>query len=471
MKLTTLEIKILNSQYETIYLPSFIIKKLQIPINKKIPIYFGLNSKRMVLIKEYKTNKNVIIITTALKSSLLLPFKKSIMIKKEKHGLRIGPIIGVFTTDLTGKKFSNTSTLGTHPQSHFFKNLLSLEQNYPIFYFVFTPENIDWTKNTITGYFLKKNSNGVNTWQKIIVPFPDVVYNRIPNRTTEKLRKVNLFKERYRQLGGQLFNSQFFDKWEMYKILKTSPKCIDYLPETYLNPRYETFYNMVKKYSITYLKPANGSLGLGIYKIINSGTSYILKYHLNSRNTSLTFNKVSSIYKYIFSNKNPRNYLVQQGIDLTDYNKAPVDFRVHLNKDRNNDWKVVAIGAKAAGKESVTTHLRTGGKLLDSNSFLKYKFNNEANRVMKKLNSISIQIAQTVEEKTNKPLGELGLDIGIDKQQFVWLFEVNSKPGRSIFNHPKLKSAGKESSKELINYAIYLAKFTDSNSINKEGYY
>ena len=56
-------------------------------------------------------------------------------------------------------------------------------------------------------------------------------------------------------------------------------------------------------------------------------------------------------------------YLVQQGIRLIRYKGRPVDFRVHMNKDRNGKWKVVGIGAKAAGSGSITTHVRTGGSL------------------------------------------------------------------------------------------------------------
>lgn len=465
MKLTTVKVKIYQGQKNIIYLPAFIIKNLQIPINKEILICFGLTSKKKALVKAINKSTNEIYMTTSLKKNLMLPFCKNILIKKEDNSLIIGPAIGILTTDLSKTKFSNNSL---NTRGFFFKNLLEPEQYYPVFYFVFTPDNINWTKKTINAFFYENNKNGKKTWHKYVVPFPDVVYNRIPNRSSENFESVKRFKERYVQMGGKLFNYRFFNKWEMSKMLSSSDTCTKYLPETYINPRYDVFNTMIKKHKIIYLKPANGSLGLGIYKIINKGNSYILKYRLKSKNISLTFNKTSSIYHYVFSNKSSKNYLIQQGINLIEYNNSPVDFRIHLNKDINNQWKVVAIGAKAAGKNSVTTHLRTGGKLLDSTDFLKYKYNKDAEEIIKRINSISIKIAETTEEKIKKPLGELGLDIGIDKKKRIWLFEVNSKPGRSIFKYPKLKKSAKESSKQLANYAMYLAGFSEKSIKSKE---
>ncbi|MEK1830725.1 YheC/YheD family protein [Priestia megaterium] len=39
-----------------------------------------------------------------------------------------------------------------------------------------------------------------------------------------------------------------------------------------------------------------------------------------------------------------------------------------------------------------------------------------------------------LEQELNGLIGELGFDFGVDYQGNVWLFEANSKPGRSIFH-------------------------------------
>ncbi len=468
MNYITVDVKILKSQQERIYIPSSLLQKLKLNNNQKIPINFGLTKSKEVFIKSYKSIKNEIIITTALKRSLLFPFKKKVLLKKERNGIRIGPLVGIFTTDITGNKFSNPATSASHPHSIFFKSLIKPEHYFPSFYFVFTPNNVNWKTKTIKGFFHVNKNDNIKTWQTIEVPFPDVVYNRIPNRTVEKKDTIVNFKQNYLNLGGQIFNYDFFNKWDIYQILNSNINCYKYIPETYLNPSLDKFIKMVNKYPVIYLKPTNGSLGLGIFKIEKLNNYYILKHRLGSNNVSRNFKNIASIYKYIFSKKRARNYLLQQGIDLIKYQNNPVDFRVQLHKDQIDEWQVTAIGAKVAGRNSVTTHLRTGGKLLDALKFLDHKFNNQSNAVVNNIKFSAINIAQAIEISKNNPIGELGLDIGIDNNQNIWLFEVNSKPGRSIFKHPSLKTSYTKSNLLLLQYATHLAGFSENKQHLKD---
>ncbi|OEG00062.1 hypothetical protein BHF71_06345 [Vulcanibacillus modesticaldus] len=458
MNSITVKLKIQKSRSNKIYLPNHILQKLNLKHNQSIPIYFGLTSSKVATIRGFNSHSNIIVITSSLMEKLLLPYKKDIMIKKEQDGLRIGPIIGIYTTDYTGKKFSNDPS-NKHPFGFFFKNLLSSETKYPVYYFVFTPEEIDWGKKTIHGYFYRKNY-----WQKITVPFPDVVYNRIPNRSVEKKPSISNFKQTYLNFGGKMFNPGFFNKWDMYQILVQEPDTVKYIPETYMKPSFSIFKDMLKRHSIVYLKPANGSLGLGIYKVNRKSNSYLIQYRVGSKNFAVSFKKITSAYKYIFQHKKPQYYLIQQGINLIKYHQNPVDFRIQLHKDSLNQWQVIAIGAKVAGKGSVTTHLRTGGKMIDSLNYLEKVYGNNTYKILREINNMAILIARTVEEKLGSPVGELGLDVGIDTNNRIWLFEVNSKPGRSIFKHPSLKDARNKSSNKLLEYAMYLSRFTTKHS-------
>ncbi len=447
-------LKIIKKSDEMIILSQILAKKLQIENNQLIKIAFGINNEHMVRLKTIKSDTNDIYITTTLRHKLLIPYSKKLMIKKDTDGLSIGPIIGILTTDYLGKKFLNTNANQSNPFSLFFKSLLSPEPIYPAYYFVFTPENVDWLNMTINGYFYMNH-----TWKKMKMPLPHVIYNRIPNRTIERKEYIENFKTAYINYGGKIFNSNFFNKWYIYHLLVGDEKTKKFIPETYLNPSTNKLDEMVNKHPIVYLKPANGSLGLGIYKILKRKNGYIVQHRRGNYNRSQVFYHTASIYKYIFSKKNRRNYMVQQGINLIKYQENPVDFRLHLHKNQLNKWEVTAIGAKVAGKDSVTTHLRTGGKLLDANQFLQHVFNSQKSAILEHVTHSSILIAKSLESKIASPIGELGLDIGIDQNQRIWLFEVNSKPGRSIFKHPSLKEARMESNKRLIEYGIFLSDF------------
>ncbi len=456
MTYITVNLKVIKKNQESIYIPKFLLQKLELKEKEVLPLYFGLHHYKMVKVYSLPSNKKIIYITSKLKEQLLLPYSKNIILQKMDNGLRLGPLIGILTTDLTGNKFSNPVTREKHPFSLFFKGLLAPEPFYPAYYFVFTPNHVNWQSKTIKGYFYKANTKQ-KSWELISIPFPDVVYNRIPNRTIENKESIAYFKQEYLVQGGKLFNSNFFNKWDMHKILEENEQIKQFIPDTYINPSLTIFEEMLEKHPIVYLKPSNGSLGLGVYRIERRSNDYLVHYRHGNQNKTLTFKKIKSIYQYIFTRKKTLRYLLQQGIDLIDYQQNPVDFRVHLNKNIANEWQVVALGAKVAGKGSVTTHLRTGGKLIDAQQFLEAKYNKQAISMQNAIYTASIQIAKTVENYLGQPLGELGLDIGIDKNNQIWLFEVNSKPGRSIFKHPSLKAASMESSKRLLEYSIYLA--------------
>jgi hypothetical protein len=57
-------------------------------------------------------------------------------------------------------------------------------------------------------------------------------------------------------------------------------------------------------------------------------------------------------------------------------------------------------------------------------------------------------------------IAEIGFDLGIDKHGDVWLFEANSKPGRSIFSHPELKEFDKLTCKLSLAFAVFLTEQT-----------
>ena len=67
-------------------------------------------------------------------------------------------------------------------------------------------------------------------------------------------------------------------------------------------------------------------------------------------------------------------------------------------------------------------------------------------------------MSHILENEITGTIGEIGYDVGIDKNGQLWLFEANSKPGRSIFKHPKLKDYDQLSRSLPISFALYLTK-------------
>ncbi|MDO7486367.1 hypothetical protein Q5O89_12050 [Peribacillus frigoritolerans] len=75
-------------------------------------------------------------------------------------------------------------------------------------------------------------------------------------------------------------------------------------------------------------------------------------------------------------------------------------------------------------------------------------------------------LSDSIEKNLDGIIAEIGFDFGLDKKGQVWMFEANSKPGRSIFSHPKLKDFELLTRKLSLDYAIYLTEQTITKSIS-----
>ena len=129
-------------------------------------------------------------------------------------------------------------------------------------------------------------------------------------------------------------------------------------------------------------------------------------------------------------------YVVQQGIRLVEIESCPIDFRFHMHKNGQNEWVTAGIGAKKAGRGSVTTHIKNGGSLMTPGNALSRAFGSQSTEVLEKARKVAVKMSEAIERNYPHRLGELGLDLGIDKDGDIWMFEANAKPGRSIFKHP-----------------------------------
>lgn len=118
---------------------------------------------------------------------------------------------------------------------------------------------------------------------------------------------------------------------------------------------------------------------------------------------------------------------------------------------------------KIAGAGSVTTHIKSGGVIKTIAEL--YGDDDEAKEVERKLSEAALILSESIEEHLDGIIAEIGFDFGLDKKGQVWMFEANSKPGRSIFSHPKLKEFELLTRKLSLDYAIYLTEQTITNAV------
>jgi hypothetical protein len=430
-----------EAEENTIYLPP------DISLSGQTTAAFGSMFTACRFVSSPLLDKHIVI-TSDVAKRLHIPFSADIHLFFTEDTIHLGPLIGIFTAG-----FTKSPLRPVGKRSFFFAKLLSQEKKVGGFAFVFGAHHIHWEKGTITGYFYTENG-----WIQHEVPFPTVIYNRLPNRRIENDETFQAIKETLKkEYGIPWFNENFFNKWEIYRLLEKHPSSRPYLPNTSFYPTIETAEQFLKRYGEAYLKPANGSLGLGIYHLSKKNTKYECRFRdEHGTNRSQTFPTLSSLWKNVFSQKKLDSYIIQQGIRLMEVNGRKFDFRVHTNKNEEGVWQVSAIAAKIAEKRSVTTHINNGGIVKTIEEI--FPDRSTRNHIIKQLHDTSLTLSRCLEEQLQMNIGEIGFDLGIDQQYRIWMFEANSKPGRCIFKHPKLKRYDELTAMLSLAYAVYLSK-------------
>jgi hypothetical protein len=430
-----------------IALPQSIREKLQLEIGQWVPFSWG----------KYKGNACVDERATGTVELHLGPevhrWEEPVGMKWEEGLLKIGPLIGILTTGL--RQEEDPRIRGRNLLREYVRAARDLHATA----FIFTPQEINWATERIRGLTLAGKGKR-EKWVVKEFPFPDVIYNRIPHRSAEMWTSVQVAKQELKE-GYEIpiFNPDFFGKDEIYRLLLQSPLTRGFIPET--RPlSLPALQNMCRRYPLLYAKPINGSLGMGILQIHRGERYYEVRYQRKGRPCMYRFAQPETLFTWIRRLAGRRAYVIQQGIHLRQIDGRMTDFRLHLHKNGSGMWEVIGLGAKVAGEGAVTTHVHNGGEVMDADQVLLKWYGEQAEAMKARLCQNAALIAQTLESHVDGTIGELGLDMGLDQQDRIWMFEANAKPGRAIFRHPSLRDAGILSARKIIEYCTLLAGFS-----------
>ncbi|RKP54195.1 YheC/YheD family protein [Cohnella endophytica] len=453
MSLTICNVHFTQQPERIVWFSSPLAKLLKLGGRKSVNVKLGKDIVPAA-VRTIKRTGHHVYLSAGLRRSVRVPKPGYVYLTNdEDEDIQLGPLIGVLT-DHNGKR-SSSAPFGE--RTGFVKQLLQLGQK-KAYFFAFTPRDINWQQETIHGWFV----DGGGGWTRRVVPLPDVVYNRLPSRRAETGTVMTTLRERFIRKRIPFFNWSFFNKSDVYSMLDKDTEALKHLPESINNPSPEKIKELLEKHQFLYYKPTAGSLGIGIYRLtFHPRKGYFVRYRRNGGNVLLRFSNFNSLMKMLRARHggNLSSYVVQQGIRLVEIESCPIDFRFHMHKDGNNDWVVAGIGAKKAGRGSVTTHIKNGGSLMTPEQALSRTFGAKSDEVLKEAKEVAIRLSEAIERNYSHTLGELGLDIGIDRDAAVWMFEANAKPGRSIFKHPALKEQGKASLEYILDHCLYLSKF------------
>ncbi|MGO4886196.1 YheC/YheD family protein [Anaerobacillus sp. MEB173] len=286
---------------------------------------------------------------------------------------------------------------------------------------VFSLKGINREKQIIHGYVYC-------TYQKVWKPSTFKVPDAIINRISLTDEWETFFKK---MIGCKMINNFTFSKWEMYKWLSGNAKLGKYLPVTRLICDPKDIIDFLEQHEGGYIKPNRGSYGRGIIKVWKHENYYKVDSRENKeQKVSLNMN-LEELKTYFVKLCKKRNYIIQQVIDLY-IAYRPIDFRLILVKDGSGEWKDAGLIARKGKKNEIVSNtglVKSGNTALQNLLLMR---RHEAIECRKKMTEISLEAVKEMEKYggVNGNLGNLGIDLGIDKNRNLWIIEINHRNPR-----------------------------------------
>lgn len=370
--------------------------------------------------------------------------------KAERNAIRFGPFVAVYCNynGNSKKPFASITDL--------LKDMAFISKEMRIPFYVISMGGLrEMTKTAVCWVY----DEAEDKWLRDEYPWPDFCIRKtisIPQkwRWTAKAESQWIKREcalLYRPLGS---------KFNVYQLLSKDPAILPHLPKTGKLHSLENVLTMLEQFPVLYIKPSRGTQGKSVYRFSRQILPGVVRieFRQGEFTRAATVNladKAAWFRKHFLSRQ---EFLVQQGICLlADRQGRPADFRWLLQKDGSGIWKITARVARLGQKGSVTTNVSTGADVLDAADFLAQAgFSpHKIASMIRATDNLAFLIVRRLEQHVG-PMGELGIDFGLDREGCIWLIEVNPNPGRKMLKllDPKVRALSLQRPLEYARYTV-----------------
>ena len=298
---------------------------------------------------------------------------------------------------------------------------------------VFDPADVDLKRNRIRGCVLKTRSADGHSvlLEQRDLPLPMVVYDQILSRKYENRVDLGAALEHLRN-HCIVFNGGYFDKWQVHEWLSTEPSLRAHLPKTALLRNARTLGDFLDRHEVVFVKPIHGSLGVGIIRARRApdGWQATLKPKSGPL-TDFAAKSAAGLYDQFRWRVAKRRCIVQEGLNLIQWNGRPVDVRAIVQKDKSGAWRRTKLYARVAARGEFVSNLATGGEALPLSIIGEAGRRLNMAAVKREITRLTAEIPAVMERESERLLGELGVDLGVDAAGRVFVIEVNSKPWKT----------------------------------------
>lgn len=304
-------------------------------------------------------------------------------------------------------------------------------EDIPFFYFSF--EAVDFEERKVLGWVYDDRQ-----WKQKQMDFPSVIINSCNPKNKKQSEILKSLKKE------AIFTSHpVGNKLKVYQKLKKGRKFADFLIPTSLLTGPQEVIEFLNQSSPAVMKPIKGNKGKKIFFLEKFEDTYKIIDGLKV----CKFSKMELI-DFINHHIKDQGFLYQPYIHCKTQAGLSYDFRLHIQKNGAGNWEITLIYPRISSGSKLVSNISSGGYRGELDSFLIEEFAGDAGTIKAALESFALEFPKHFETLYNHPFDELGLDVGMDENQRLWLFEVNWRPG--------CKNREFEVAKRLIPYCQYL---------------
>lgn len=305
----------------------------------------------------------------------------------------------------------------------------------------FSPGAVDFTNKKINGYMYKQGE-----WIAASSNFPDVICNitaltkKKQHEIADKLRKEIPFTSN--SIGSKITVYENIMKYnEFSSYLVPSEKVLST----------QHFFNFLNKHGEIVFKPSKGYQGIDVYYINKENGSF--KTLSGSAQTDYNFSRLSD---FVHDKICQEEYIIQPYINCRTKSGQAYDFRLHVQKSKKGEWAIARIYPRIAEAGGIICNISGGGYTGELTAFLKSEFGDNFYNIKRYIEEFSLQFAIHMDniqkELYKEELDELGIDVGLDKNRKICIYEVNWRPG-----YPVSMNADLNAVRNIVHYAMFLA--------------
>lgn len=281
-------------------------------------------------------------------------------------------------------------------------------------FFFFSSKRVNLETKTIMGLTYEDGK-----WIEKEYPYPDVIINVVGPKTKKQ-------KDIYYQLKKSIPFTSFpvGTKLSVYNRIKKGKLFAKYLLPYAKVKKAIDVLKFLNHHSQVIIKPISGNHGNSILHIEEYNDTYIVK----EEEVIKKMNRLE-LLDYISELLENNKMLIQKYVSCKRKTGEPYDIRLHLQKDKDGKWLNTIVYPKIGCKDRITTNLGQGGQITSLDNFLLKEFDDDYFNIKRYLEVFALQFADHFDSLYNHEFDELGIDIGVDENAKIWIYEVNWRPG------------------------------------------